>query len=433
MLKCKKLLLIAFMACAVGVVNAQTDSPYSRYGYGILKDQAVGPSKGMGGIGYGLRNSNSANPMNPSSYSRVDSMTFLFDIGVTYRHGKFSDEVNSETKPGGGLDYITILVPLKRGLGLSFGVLPYSSIGYKFGNTEEDGSLSYTNSFSGTGGLNQVYAGLGYHTPLKGLSVGANASFLFGSLDHNKDISNITGGANVSIDQTELTIKALKLDFGLQYEIPLSKNNSLVLGAVFSPKINSKGDYENKRYAVNPSTGVAVASDTISHNGVSAGLPATYGFGFTYNHGGRIIWGADVTYQKWSDVNYTEHMGDGLSSKDRFNDRWRFNAGVEYMVNPYERSFFKRMKYRGGLNYSNSYLNAIDNKGVIDGYKEYGATIGLGLPFRYGGFQRTSYININFEYKKLKPNTRTMISEEYFGVSLNVNFSDLWFFRRKVG
>lgn len=432
MLKSKKFLLIAFLACVVGVANAQTDSPYSRYGYGVLKDQAVGPSKGMGGIGYGLRTSRSANPMNPASYSKVDSMTFTFDIGVAYRNGRLSDGSNSANKPGGGLDYITVLVPLTRGLGLSFGVLPFSSVGYKFGNSEEDGTLTYTNAFSGAGGLSQVYAGLGYETPLKGLSVGANASYLFGSLDHTRSIISLTGSANTSIDQTEMFVKALKLDLGLQYEIPLSKMNTLTLGATFSPKINSKGDYENRHHDINPSTGVAIESDTTKYDGVSAGLPATYGFGFTFNHDDRVIWGADVTYQKWSDIKYSEHMGDALDAKDRFNDRWRFNAGIEYMVNPYERSFFKRVKYRGGVNYSNSYLNAVDSKGVIDGYNEYGATVGFGFPFRNSYDYRTSYININFEYKKLKPKASSMISEEYFGVSLNLNISELWFFRRKV-
>lgn len=419
------------MTCVVGVISAQTDSPYSRYGYGVLKDQAVGPSKGMGGIGYGLRTSRSANPMNPASYSKVDSMTFLFDIGVTYRSGKMSDGVNSATKPGGGLDYITMLVPLSKKLGLSLGILPFSSVGYKFGNTETEGSLSSTKAFSGSGGLSQIYGGLGYETPLKGLSVGANASYLFGTIDHTLQIAGITGSANTSIDLTELHLKALKLDFGLQYEIPLSKNNYLTLGATYSPKINSKADYDNKHHVLN-SSGSAIKSDTIAHSGVNAGLPESYGFGFTYNHDDRVIWGADVTYQKWTDVKYTSLMGDQLGDKDRFNDRWRFNAGIEYMVNQYERSIFKRMKYRGGVNYGNSYLNAIDQNKKIDGFNEYGATFGLGIPFRNSYDYRTSYININFEYKKLKPKTGTMISEEYYGVSLNLNFSELWFFRRKV-
>lgn len=437
MLKSKRLLLIAFLACIVGSIGAQTDSPYSRYGYGVLKDQAVGPSKGMGGIGYGLRNSRSANPLNPASYSRVDSLTFLFDIGITYNNGKLSDGQNSQNKPGGGLDYITILVPLKQGLGLSFGILPYSSVGYKFGSVETSGLLDYTKSFSGSGGLSQVYAGLGYSLPfVKGLSVGVNASYLFGTIDHSRSLPNFSGSgtstAYTSSDYSELSKKAIKVDVGVQYELPLSKNNTLTIGAVFSPKMNSKADYENRHYEINTSTSALVSGDTVFYKGVDAGLPATYGLGFTYNRDERLIFGADVTYQKWSDVKYSSLMGDGLNDADRFNDKWKFNAGVEYMINQYDRNFFKRMKFRGGLNYSNSYLNVKNSDGIIDGYNEYGATIGFGLPFRNSFGGKTSYVNLNFEYKKLKPKSSNMITEEYFAVSMNVNLSELWFFRRKV-
>ncbi len=90
------------------------------------------------------------------------------------------------------------------------------------------------------------------------------------------------------------------------------------------------------------------------------------------------------------------------------------------------------MKFRGGLNYSNSYLNAMNKDDVIDGYKEYGATLGFGFPIWDNLGRRVSYLNLNFEYKKLKPNVSNMIDEQYFGISVNVNINELWFFRRKV-
>jgi hypothetical protein len=428
MLKIKNLLLIALLALITSSLSAQTNSPYSRYGYGVLSDQAVGPSKGMGGIGYGLRNSRSANPMNPASYSKVDTLTFLFDIGITYKNGKLSDGNTSENKSGGGLDYITILVPLKRGIGLSFGLLPYSSVGYEFGNSSD---LS-TNVFSGAGGLSQAYVGLGIETPIKGLSVGANASYMFGSIDHNRVINSIAGTNTYrTADYTELNVKNIKIDIGLQYELALSNTNFLTFGATYSSGITAKTRYENYRYIIDPTTSGLVSGDTTSLK-VDAGIPHTFGAGFSYNRDERLIFGADITYQKWSGVKYSSLMGDELDSKDRFNDRWKYNMGVEYMINPYDRNFLKKMKFRGGLNYSNSYLNVKNTDNKIDGYHEYGATVGLGLPFRNNYDGRTSYINLNFEYKKLKPKISNMITEEYFGVSMNVNINELWFFRRKV-
>lgn len=430
MLKGKYFLLIAIMACFFSSLGAQTYSPYTRYGYGILRDQAVGPSKAMGGVGYGLRNSQSANPLNPASYSRIDSLTFLFDIGVSFNRGKLSDATNSQNKDGGGLDYITMLVPLTKGLGLSFGILPFSSVGYQFGSTETTGSLSYTKAYTGSGGLSQAYLGLGYSTPLKGLSLGLNVSYLFGTLEHTRNLPAITSSSVTSMEYTELSVKGAKFDIGLQYEFPISKKERLVFGAVYSPKVNPKADYEMKYYEV--SSNSLIRGDTVSVNGVDAGIPETYGIGLSYNRNNNLVIGADVTYQKWEDVKYSTLMGDGLSTSDRFNDRWKYAVGAEYMINPYERSFIKRMKFRGGFNYSNSYMNVMGNDGKIGGYDEYGATLGFGLPIRDNIGQRTSYININFEYKKVKPKYKNLISEEYFGVSLNVNINELWFFRRVV-
>ena len=60
-----------------------TNSPYTRYGYGDLSNRSFGAGRSMGGVGIGLRSSKQINPMNPASYSSMDSMTFLFDFGAS--------------------------------------------------------------------------------------------------------------------------------------------------------------------------------------------------------------------------------------------------------------------------------------------------------------------------------------------------------------
>lgn len=439
LLKSKKLIFVAILASLVGSIGAQTTSPYSRYGYGVLKDQSVGLSKGMGGIGYGLRNSQSANPLNPASYSRVDSLTFLFDIGIYGNKAKLSDGSNSQSDDNGGLEYITMLMPLSKQLGLSFGVLPFSSVGYSFGETGtvDDSNVGFMKSYSGTGGFSQLYVGLGYDTPIKGLSVGANASYLFGTIDHEKSLPYVGGASSyTSAEYEELHLSSFKLDFGLQYEMQLSKRNLLTIGAAFTPAMKSTAKYERiyHDYDVSSSsTGKPAYGDTISVSGADAGIPMSVGAGFTFMRDEKLLFGADVTYQKWSEVDYSDRMGDGLNKSNRFNDRWKINVGGEYMIDPYGRNYLQKVKFRGGLNYSNSYMNVKSESGEVGGYDEYGATIGFGLPFldRDGG-NRTSYVNINFEYKKMNPKISGLIKEDYFGISIGVNINELWFFRRKV-
>ncbi len=437
MLKNKKFILFAILATIISSSAAQTNSPYSRYGYGILRDQAVGPSKGMGGIGYGLRHKQGANPMNPASYSNVDSLTFLFDIGVNYTNNKLSENGVNQNDDGGGLEYITMLFPVSKHFGLSFGVLPYSTVGYSFGSRKESGNVSYIQSYDGSGGLSQIYGGLGIETPFKGLSVGANISYLFGKMNHTRSLPTIgVSGSSTSIEESELKLRTAKFDIGLQYQTRLSSKDVLTIGAFYSPKINSKGDYRNTQITIDPDKKPSIAAgDTIKN--VNSELPATYGIGFSFARNRNLVVGADITYQEWEKVKFPSQMGDGLSESQRFNNRWKYAAGIEYSIDPYDRNFFKKIKFRGGFNYSNSYLNVGYKDGenlVGKGYNEYGATIGLGLPIKdsemYTG--RTSYINITFEYKKIDPKIKSMIKEEFIGISLGVNINDLWFVKRKI-
>ena len=59
-----------------------TNSPYTRFGYGDLRDRSFGAGQNMDNVGYGLRSPKQINPMNPASYSCMDSLTFLFDYVV---------------------------------------------------------------------------------------------------------------------------------------------------------------------------------------------------------------------------------------------------------------------------------------------------------------------------------------------------------------
>lgn len=432
MLKTKNILLLAIMAFLSSSLAAQSSSPYSRYGYGMLRDQSVGISRSMGGIGYGLRTNQGANPLNPASYSRVDSLTFLFDIGVSASQTSVKDASGSASDGDGGFDYMTMLFPLGKNIGLSLGVLPFSTVGYSFGTTTTDNGVQTTKTYSGDGGLSQVYAGLGYEV-MQGLSLGVNASYLFGTLEYNRSLPYVNNGY-ISTSQEFFSVSSFKFDLGVQYQKQLSETSLLTLGFVYSPKISSKANYDQYNYVYSSSSSQQIEGDTTTLNGLHADFPESYGFGFTFARSRKFIIGADVTFQRWNKVEYPDLLGDGLTSSERFNNRWKYNVGGEYVMDPFDRSYFKRIRFRGGLNYSNSYLNVKNNSNVIDGFKEYGASLGFGFPIRdregYG--TRTSYLNIAFEYKKIKPNSSGFVNQDYIGISVGVNINELWFFRRKI-
>ena len=67
--------LLFFVQLSVGQNN--TNSPYTRYGYGELVDVNSAEQRAMGGTAIGMRNGSSINAANPASYSAVDSTTFI--------------------------------------------------------------------------------------------------------------------------------------------------------------------------------------------------------------------------------------------------------------------------------------------------------------------------------------------------------------------
>ena len=78
----------------------------------------------MGGVGYALHNNRQINVMNPASYVSMDSLTFLFDIGLTYQAVTTHEGQLSETAQSGSLDYIVMQFPLGRHMAGSIGCSP---------------------------------------------------------------------------------------------------------------------------------------------------------------------------------------------------------------------------------------------------------------------------------------------------------------------
>ena len=88
MLRIKKFIslgvLVWLTLLSAGAQN-NTASPYTRFGYGELADRSFGAGRAMGGIGVGLRSPKQINPMNPASYSCMDSLTFIFPLRDGWR------------------------------------------------------------------------------------------------------------------------------------------------------------------------------------------------------------------------------------------------------------------------------------------------------------------------------------------------------------
>ena len=415
----RQTLLVFLLLIVSGAVVAQnnTNSPYTRYGYGQLADQGSGNSKAMGGIAYGLRDKYQTNFVNPASYTAIDSLTFIFDGGISLQNTNFSDGKVKMNAKNSSFDYITMQFRLGKWAAMSLGLLPYSNVGYSLGEYRENTgveSSSSTLTYSGEGGMHQLYIGAGFKI-LKNLSVGANISYLWGDVTRTTAIqfplnSAILPQTNVS----NVAIKSYKLDFGAQYTQKFGKKHAMTVGAVFTPGHNLNNDTYFQEQLGNSSTGATV---TTKDSVVTCGIPMTLGAGVTYTYDDRLTVGADFMFQNWSSVTY-------MNEDDAFCNRTKISLGAEYLPNPLGRSYFAHVKYRLGAYYSQPYYKIRGERAA----NEYGVTAGFGLPIP----RTRSVLSLSAQYVRTEGTNAAFVNENTLRICIGVTFNERWFFKRKV-
>ncbi|MGL5938620.1 MAG: hypothetical protein ACRCY5_07890 [Phocaeicola sp.] len=419
MMNYKKVIGVFILLASTGLTWAQTstNSPYTRYGFGQLSDQNFGQSKAMGGVAYGLRNGLQINASNPASYAAVDSLTFLFDTGVSLQNANFKEHDVRTNAKNSAVDYIAAQFRLRKGMGIAVGFLPYSSVGYNMSKkkieqpeSDETSEISSVSTYSGTGGLHQIFVGFGVE-PFKNFSIGANISYLYGTINHLVSTEFNQSTSYTSYRSYIIDVNDYKLDLGLQYTQPFGKKHSATLGAVYSlgHTLNSTG-----RSSQFTSASSTYKTDTIS-NGFS--IPHTFGAGITYVYDKRLTVGFDYTLQKWADAKYIGETG-------YFTDRTKYAIGAEFQPNPMSRNYFNRIKYRAGAYYADPYTK-VDGK---EGAREYGISGGFALPI----FQSKSILSISGEYVKVSPKVKGMLEENYLKINVGLTFNERWFMKWKV-
>ena len=123
------------------------------------------------------------NTANPASYSAIDSLTALFDLGVSLYNGNYEMGNLKQNAKNTSFDYFAFQFRARKNVGITVGILPYSNINYSFSSSAEtlkgNETVTSSYSFTGNGGIHKVFLGAGWRI-LKPISIGVNGSFLFG-------------------------------------------------------------------------------------------------------------------------------------------------------------------------------------------------------------------------------------------------------------
>ena len=405
--------------------QSTTNSPYSQFGLGDLTDQSVSFNKGMNGVGLGMHRGNEVNPMNPASYSSVDSLTFLFDAGMSGQITNYSENGKKFSAKSGGFDYVSALFRAFKNVGVSFGVLPYSNIGYDYlqtGILDDRDETEVASQYSGEGGLHQMYIGAGIR-PIKPLSVGFNLSYLWG--DYSRSMATVeSSNLSVLAKEYRADISSYKLDFGVQFDLPLNKKDYLTLAAVWSPGHSLKSDPECLIANVKTSISKADTTTYVISDGLK--IPTTFGFGVAYHHAQNLRVGADLHIQKWGSVDFPSYTSGVYALKSGLlKDSYRLNLGGEWTPNPIARSVFRRIQYRAGVGMVTPYYY-INGK---EGPKEFSASLGFGIPIA-NGYNNRSVLHISGQF--VRRSADNLIKENMFRLNIGFTFNEKWFAKWKV-
>ena len=404
-------LLIILLSFAGTYAENGSNSPYSRYGIGLLADQSLGINRQMGGLGYGLHSNKYINILNPASFSQADTLTMLFEAGFSLQNVNFKEGSKRINAKNASFDYVAIQFRICRNLGLSAGFLPYSTVGYSFSNTSNKGTTEESvNSHTGTGGIYQPYMGLGWK-PAKWLSLGVMGSYIYGDINHEVGI-NFTNSTDRSRTY-DVSLRSYKLDFGAQINTRLGKKSDLTIGATYS-----LGHDLNAKASITDVTTSSSVTEKIENSFM---MPHTYGVGFVYGYKDEWKFGADYTLQQWSTSSFFG-IENGI-------DRNKVSVGAEYTPSRLSNNIFKMMSYRAGGYYAGPYTEIKGQKGC----EEYGVSAGISLPF-FNNNNRSSHatLHVSGQFIHMEPKSAGMIAENYLRINLGITFNENWFMKLKV-
>ena len=442
--------------CFIAPLQAQINSPFSRYGVGneVYNSQNAA-NQGMGGFTSAYTPSmngafgQSINFNNPASYGGIYMTTF--DIGMN-----LTNSILKRTTPAGKEkstylipNYIVVGVPISKAkkIGFAFGLRPLTQINYSVNDytfSETMGDSIYTN-YKGEGGINQVFFGLG--KSWKYLSIGMNTGYNLGKkkIDVVKAVlfNSDSSYFYQSLSSTNTSFGGVFLNLGVQGEFPLSSTTnavtkdkteySLSYGGTYTLDQSLKGKQDIIRSTGTFTTAQETAVDTALFQKNISGkveLPSVMTAGIALHKKITTVRG---TYDQWV-------LGVELNQSN-WKDRYKFygatdqvrnatmlRVGAQLCPNPFAfESYWSTVTYRFGVFSGNDYINVNNN-----GLKVNGLTMGLGLPIRkYRSYDyQFTLLNLALQMGQ-RGGGVSNFKENFVQITVGYSLSDVWFNKRK--
>jgi hypothetical protein len=405
-------IIVGLFILVSGVIVAQegTTSPYSYYGIGTLKFRGTSESRSMGGLGI-FSDSIHVNLQNPASYAGLRLVNF--SVGGSHKVSTQKNNDNSQNTSTTTLDYISMGIPMGK-VGMGFGVIPYTSVGYDFYSDVADGRTEY----SGTGGLNKAYLSLGYQI-IPELSLGLDANYNFGKIENTaitqkNDVQYGTRSFNRS------DILGFSFNFGVLYKKMITESLELTGSVTYTPgtSFTSENYRRIASVSITPVGIFTVDERELTVADTDFTFPSQFSIGAGIGKPKHWALGAEYTNQKTSNFTNRSFNIDNVT----YQDASKFRLGGYYIPN-YNSfgNYFQRVVYRAGARYEQTGLK-VNGQDI----NEFGISFGVGLPVG----RLFSNVNLGFEVGKRGTTDNGLIQENFFNTFLSFSLNDRWFEKR---
>ena len=399
----------------VSLAQQTTSSPYSRFGLGDLNSQFSSVFNSLGGGGYAINDSKIINPFSPASYSSYQSNSFLFSTGINNETIDIQSLTDNQTVNNLSLSHILFGFPLTKKIGSSFGIIPFSSIGYSMQN--RDDIFGADMLYDGDGGISKVYFGSSLELH-QNLSVGANASYLFGGLNRRKRLVFDDETIFNSRSNSLINIKGIYYEFGAVFSKKIDDNNSQISISInTSNNTNVDAKRTNLVETFEYSGTNEIVKDTFV-NSVEKGsmiLPKYTNLGLAYSLD-RWLFVFDYSTQNWSDYELFEESDSLINSQ-------RISGGLQYTPDISSvNQFYKRCHYRVGLALNTTPLQ-INNTQLEDK----SISFGIGIPIK----KNKSTYDISLILGQRGTTSNNLLKENYVKIGLSMSFEGIWFVKQK--
>lgn len=408
----KIVILITILLANFGFTQENTASPYSFYGLGSTRFKGTNDFVNMGGISV-YSDSTHINVLNPASYS--NQLLTTFQVGMTSSFYNLNTVSASEKAKKTTFDYVVMGFPISKKVGVSLGLLPQSSIGYRL--TSDTRSVNgLFKQYKGKGGVNKVFFGAGYQISPK-LSIGMDFQYLFGILNTQSDVLNqnvIYGSREVN----ESTVSGLAINTGLNFKTKFNSKLNFFSSVTYAPeaKLNSINTRNVSLVSALANGTIVPASADTEVNVADSKLIVP----------SKLVLGAGLGNRKWflgGDVAFSG-SGNQVNRFENYSNVSYENA-VKVAIGGFFipkfdsfNNYFQRVTYRGGFKFEKTGL-VINNTAI----KDKSVTLGFGLPIS-GTF---SSMNLGIEYGSRGTTRNNLIKEDYFSINIGLLFNDKWF------